>query len=221
MYIHQKVELAGISPGVGWLGDLAASPDKAEVERLKEQMRKLAVENKWRGVERSYQDWLKLNAAVDWEFYFPAVGAAKDLGCGTVRYLRLIRALGANPPSEVARLLAADKKEMELGWAHVDIRLRRKATGDLQAVEGLPFAADKSKAIARAQKELKEKGKFDDLLPAIPYTIDGHAVPLGPDFAISRGVSVVNIDQKGDGAFQFQSKPGRFNYLRTPDECPL
>jgi hypothetical protein len=224
MYIRQQIEPAGISLGLGWLGDLAASPDPNEARRLKEEMMNLAKGTQvrgpdWRGVERTYQDWFKLKPAEDWEVYYVAAQAAGQLGCGMVRYLRLMKALGANPSP--AQTLTSDKQNMELSWTHVDIRLRRNAKGDLQPAGGLPFAPDLSKAILRAQDELKASGKFGGLLPVRAYTIDGHAVSLGPEFAISRGVSVVNIDQKGDGSFQIQSKPGLYNYLRVSDECPL
>ena len=167
-------------------------------------------------VERTYQDWLKVKAGEDWVVYLPA-GVPQGAGLWHCTLPSVDQGAWRLPSLGRVHALTADKKEMELGWAHVDIRLRRKAKGDLRPVGGLPFAADKSKAIPRAQKELKEKGKFHDLLPANSYTIDGHNVSLGPDSAISR-VSVVNIDQKGDGSFQLQPKPGPWNYLRTSGE---
>jgi hypothetical protein len=218
MYIRQQIDPAGISLGLGWLGDLAKSPNGAEARRLKDEMTKPDVTSE--KVERTYQQWLKVRAGEDWVVYLLAAQAAGILGCGTVRYLRLMKALGAYPPPEKVQDITAEKKDMELGWAHVDIRLRRNAKGDLRPVGGLPFAGPGRNAILRAQKELKEKGKFHNLLPANSYTIDGHNVSLGPDSAISR-VSVVNIDQKGDGSFQLQPKPGPWNYLRTSDECQL
>jgi hypothetical protein len=232
MYIRQKIESTGIWPGVGWLGDLAESPSEAEARRLKDEMKKLALRVEaassgvstvpfWKGVERLYQQWSELKAEADWEVYQIAATAAERLGCGTVRYLRMMKALASGNLTPVAaKSITAEKDWLENHFAHVDIHLRRNAKGDLQA-EGQLLGAQAVNAFQRAQKELKEKGKFDDLLPAIPYTIDGQAVRLGPGFAISSGVSVVNIDQKGDSSFQLQSKPGRFNYLRTRDECPL
>jgi hypothetical protein len=162
-----------------------------------------------------------LKAEADWEVYKIAATAAERLGCGTVRYLRMMKALAAgNLTPEAAEWIKSDKQYLESHFAHVDIRLRRNAKGDLQAV-GRLLGAQAWNAFRRAHKELKAKGKLDDLLPAISYTIDGQAVPLGPSFAISSGVSVVNIDQKGDGSFQLQPKPGPFKYLRARDECPL
>ena len=217
MYIRQQIKPADISPSPGWLGDIAATP--AEAVRLKDEMEKLAVKNTWSGVERSYQDWLKLNVVADWEVYRLAAYAARALCCGTAYYLRLILALGANPPPDKVQEITDEKLSIERRWAHVDIRLRRKAKGDLQPVGGLPLDPSEARTIRRAQKELKEKGKFDDLLPAISYTIDGYPVSLGSGFAISSGVSVVNIDQKGDGSFQLKLKPGPWNYSRASDEC--
>ena len=219
MYIRQQIEPAGISMGLGWLEGLAASPDSAEARRLKEEMTKPNVTRE--KVERSYWRWLEVRSEEDSEVYYLAAKAAGDMGCGTVRYLRLMKALGANPSQEMAATLTSEKQDMELGWAYADIRLRRNAKGDLQPVGGLPFAGHGRNAIERAQKELKEKGRFHNLLPAIAYTIDGHAVSLGPEFAIFRGVSVVDIDQKGDGSFQLRPKPGPWNYLRARDECPI
>jgi hypothetical protein len=220
MYIRQQIDPTGISLGFGWLEDLAASSNETKAQMFKAQMQKLAITNTWRGVEREYRKWLEVRPGEDWEVYYLAAQAAGNLDCGTVRYLRLMKALGANPPPEKVQDITTEKQNMELGWAHVDIRLRRNAKGDLRPVGGLPFAGPGRDAILRAQKELKEKGKFHGLLPVLSYTIDGYKVPLGPESAISR-VSVVNIDQKGDGSFQLKSKPGAWNYARASDECPL
>ena len=220
MYIRQQIEPNEASLSLGWLEDLAASPNEAEALGFKEQMKKLAVTNTWKGVEREYRKWFEVRPGEDWEVYHLAAQAAGHLGCGTARYLRLMKALGANPPQEAAQVLTPEKQDMELRWTHVDIRLRRNAKCDLQPVGGLPFGGPGRSAILRAQNELKEKCKFHDLLPAVPYTIDGHNVSLGLDSAISR-VSVVNIDQKGDGSFQLKSKPGPWNHSRISGECPL
>jgi hypothetical protein len=229
MYIRQQIEPAGTSLGHGWLEGLAASSKEAEAQRLKEEMKGLAEKSLWAGVERTYQQWSKLKAAADYEVYDLAEHAASYLGCGIARYLRTIKALEASTapgthPAAFSRHTAA-KQFMERTYAHVDIRLSRSARGDLQTDGSLPRGlypgAYEMSTIKRAREELKATRKFDGLLPAVPYTIDGHTVPLGPGFAISSGVSVVNIDQKGDGSFQLQPKPGRWNYLRGSDECPL
>lgn len=101
-------------------------------------------------------------------------------------------------------------EDIELGWAHVDIRLRARPAGDLQPTGGLPFAPDRSSAILKAQKELKASGKFEGLLPAISYDIDGHNIPLKDDLSISR-VSLIRIRQKSDGSFQIRSQAGPWN----------
>ena len=215
MYIRQHVEPPGISLGLGWLGHFAASPNEAEARRLKEEIKKLAqgTENRspeWRGVERAYRRWFELRPGEDWEVYNLAAQAALQLGDGNARYLRLRRALDANPPPKDALDLRAAKEDMELGWAHVDIRLGARPAGDLQPTGGLPFAPDRSSAILKAQKELKASGKFEGLLPAISYHMDGHNIPLKEDLSISR-VSLVSIRQKSDGSFQIRSQAGPWN----------
>lgn len=217
MYIREEMNPSGISLGLGWLGRFAAASDAAEARRLKDEMMKpTATADK---IERTYRKWLDVRSEEDWEVYRLAAYAAGQLGCSTLRYLRFMKALGAKPPQAEAQQLTSEKQEMELNWTHVDIRLRRNAKGDLQV--DMPFGIPERRAIERAQKELKKNGKFQGLLPAIAYTIDDHAVPLGPDHTISRGVSVVNIDQRGDGSIQLQSKPGPFKYLQARDECQL
>ena len=215
MYIRQRVEPAGTSLGFGQPGHFAASPNEAEARRLKEEIKKLAqgTENRspeWRGVERNYQCWFKLRPGEDWEVYTLAAQAALQLGDGSARYLRLRRALDANPPPEMVSNLRTEMKDIELGWAHVDIRLHARPAADLQAAGGLPFAPDRRRAILKAQNELKASGKFEGLLPAISYDIDGHNIPLKEDLSISR-VSLVNIRQKSDGSFQIRSQAGPWN----------
>jgi hypothetical protein len=215
MYIRQHVEPAGISLGLGWLGDLAAAPDEAEARRWKDEMTKLAQGTKergpsWSGVERTYRKWFEVRPGEDWEVYSLAAQAAGQLGDGTARYLRLRRALAANPPPNAVRDLTSMKEDLEVNWAHVDIRFRGRATGELQPVGGLPFAGPEREAILRAQGELKASWKFQGLLPAISYLMDGHNIPLKDDLSISR-VSLVIIRQKSDGSFQLRSQAGPWN----------
>jgi hypothetical protein len=222
MYIRQQIEPVGISLSLGWLEDFAASSNEAEARRLKEEMMNLAQGSQVRGpewrVEHAYLSWFKLKPAEDWEVYNLAAQAALQLGDGSARYLRLSRALDANPPPQIVPDLRTQKESMDLGWAHVDILLRARSVGDLQPAGGIPFAPDSRNAILRAQDKLKASGKFQGLLPAISYDIDGHNIPLTEDLSISR-VSLVTIRQKGDGSFQIRSQTGPWN-LRESKRQP-
>jgi hypothetical protein len=213
MYVHQRIERPGASLGLGWLADFAASSDMAEARRLKDEMTNLARRPEgpeWRGIERAYRSWFELRPAEDWEVHNLAAQAAGQLGDGGARYRRLLRALAANPWPEGIPNLKSDKESMDSGWANVDIRLRGKATANLQPVGGLPIDPYLRSAIVRAGKELRESAKFQGFLPAVPYDLDGNAVALGPLLAISR-VSEVDIRQKGDGSFQVRARSGAWD----------
>jgi hypothetical protein len=215
MYVRDRIEDPRISWRLGRLAEVAASPSAAEVTRLKDEMRLRAAKNAWTGVERAYREWFALRPEEDWEVHALAAQAAGQLGDGGARYVRLRRALDASPPPQAVADLTASKDNLERGWTRVDIRLRARANGILQPTGGLPFAADQRSAIVRAQIDLKASGKFEGLLPAIPYSVDGHQIPLGDPATISR-VSLVSIRQTSDGSFRLRTHPGPWNPLVRP-----
>ena len=214
MYVYDQDRTRGASPGIGWLDAFGKSQKKtaqqsAEARRLEDEINKLDAKNHWSGVEKTYEDWLKVRDEKDstkWQIHQKAAHAAMMMGRAHWRYVRLWTALAllklAQGPSEERDKMNKELKVLGDKWAFVVIRLTRKSSDSLE-----PLSVDApeggSEAIKYAQEKLRTERKFGGLLPLGHYRLSGQLISLKEDRANSR-VWVSRFYQKNDGSFWMQ-----------------
>ena len=112
MYMYDQGRTNSVALGIGRLDAFGKSPKKtaqelAEAQRLEVEIAKLAANGVWSGVDRTYENWLKVRDETDptkWRIYQIAAHAAMMLGKAASRYFRLWTAVAllklAQGPSE-------------------------------------------------------------------------------------------------------------------------
>ncbi len=238
MYLYDQGQTSGVSLGIGRFDVFGKSPKKTESDldkaiRFEEEIKKLRdkainlwetergdATGFWNGVNRTYEEWLKVRNANDptkWRIYQIAADAAVHLGDAGTWYKRLWTALDLfkrdNGPLEKRELEARDLMNghiWRLGnyWVQVNIHLARGADRSLEP-KTLAATYGAIQAIALAKKKLTDEGKFSNLLPLGSFVLSGQQILLKDEWAWSR-VWTVNLNQKKDGSFNIQLDP------RTP-----
>ena len=205
-------------------------PDPAQAIRLEEQIRTRHAKAKrldqeaeekgvpaplglWNGVNSDYEAWLQVRDETDktkWPIHQMAAEAAMKRGDALSRYCRVVRALfllkRAGGPAEERTALEKDRKDLEENWARVDIHLRRRLQSDIiyPVPPGGISRGDGRAAFKWASERLRERGKFNGLLPLAMwgrFSIDGQEISLEPDCALSLAL-VARLIQKRDGTFE-------------------
>ena len=219
MYVYDQDRTSGVSTGIGRLDAFGKSQKKtaqesAEAKRLEDEMTKLAAKDVWSGVDRTYEDWLKVRDETDptkWRIYQTAAKAAMKLGNAGTRYKRLWTALAllklAQGPLEERDLMNGQVKRLGNYWAHVDIRLTRGSERSL-VPKSIAATDGAIEAIALAKKKLVDEGKLNMLLPLGDFILSGQQILLKDEWAWSR-VWAVFLNQKKDGSFSIQLYPRR------------
>ncbi len=185
--------------GVGDVERLYRSPEespetkRAEVQRLAEEMEKLAAKNAWDGVDRTYRylvdtlgDAAFALATDPAELHFLGAQAARNLG-DIRRYKSLVQRaktalLAAGRPVDDAQLqmMETELTAIDQAYGAVSIAPRSKRSADAKKGEtvgpelvpaAMPFAGDQRESIERARTQILETGSFSGLLPAGDYTL--------------------------------------------------
>lgn len=217
MYLYDQDRTSGVSLGIGRLGDFGNSskktkPDPAKAIQLEGEINNLYAKARWSGVERNYEDWLKVRDENDpskWSIHKKAAHAAMMLGKAHSRYTRLWTARSllnlAQGASEERDLMNGQIKRLGDYWAHVGIHLTRGSDRSL-VPKSIAATDGVSQAIALAKKELADEGKFNNFLPLGDFIISGQQIRLKDEWAWSR-VWAVHLYQKKDGSFSIQLYP--------------
>ena len=219
MYIYDQGRTSNVAVGIGQLDVFGKSQKKtaqesAEAKRLEDEIAKLDAKKHWSGVERTYEDWLKVRDETDntkWPIHQKAARAAMMLGKAGTRYKRLWTALAllklAQGPSEEREKM---KKELILlgeKWLPVRIHLTRKSSASLE-YGAYDRPEGEIEAIKLAQEKLRTERTFDGLLPIGDYVISGQREFLASNHAWSR-MWAIHYYQKNDGSFRKQFYPRR------------
>jgi hypothetical protein len=222
MYVYDQERTSGVS-GIGWLDAFGKSQKKkaeesAEAKRLEDEIVKLDAKSTkagWSGVDRTYEEWLKVrdeNDNTKWTIHQKAAHAAKMLGKAGTRYKRLWTALAllklAQGPSEERNKIREELKVLGDKWVHVGIQLTRKSSASLE-YNASDRPVEEIEAIELAQKKLRTERMFNGLLPLGIYVISGQRVELFSSDSWSR-VWAIHHYQKDDGTFR------RLKYPRKP-----
>lgn len=172
-----------------WVGSAVAEAKKdkdAELERLSQDMERLAKRNAWTGVVRKYREALELDVPILPWLHMLAFEAARNQGEMTQARQALVRAAQAEV-SDPKQVEARDQAREQLAgldavYGLVQIEVSAKRIPALVRPE-MPFAMDQRKAIEVAQALLAEERAFQGILPLGRYMVDGvfFEVVAGPE----------------------------------------
>ena len=168
-----------------------AADGSGEARQLTEQLVAYVEKGAWAAADRTYRKLEVLNGiTLTSDDYFMGAESARSLGdmlpCRERLLVVFRRALEEQVTvDERARAWLA---ELQTEYGHVAVQ--SKGIGTLEAVEQ-PFQPDRRAAIAFAQKQLAETGRFDGLLPAGSYTWGKS------DFTVVAGTDPVKVKLKG------------------------
>jgi hypothetical protein len=213
MYLYDQDRTSGVSLGIGRLDAFGKSSKKKTAQeltesiRLEEEINKLAARAVWSGVDRTYEEWLKVRDANDptkWPIYQIAAHAAMMLGKAASWYFRLWTAITllklAQGPSEEHDKMKEKMKLLGENWAHVYIRLTRGSEASVVPSAGNWSWEGGKEAIKLAEEKLGKERLYNGLLPLGLYTISGQPISLGINQTWSL-VWTVSFTQKMNGSF--------------------
>jgi hypothetical protein len=204
MYIYDQGRISGAPLGIGQLDALGKSNKNSAIQ-LEDEIAKLDAKKHWSGVDRTYEEWLKVGDE-KWAIHQKAARAAMMLGKADTRYKRLWTAHAfikdaEGPSGERDKM----KKELILlgdKWLHVVIHLTRKSSASLeQPGGGYDRPEGENEAIKLAQEKLRIDRTFDGLLPIGDYVISGQRQFLASNHSWSR-VWAIHYYQTKDGFFE-------------------
>ncbi|MGF1626336.1 MAG: DUF4157 domain-containing protein [Alphaproteobacteria bacterium] len=189
----------GSQPGTIFRSKDDAAATAAEVQRLSEEMSKLAAKNAWTGVTRAYEAIEALGPDAFVQAQNPAdlhrlaAEAARNAG-DTRRYMSLLQRAGAVLAGATGEQADAQRDVIDQalaglksGYGTVRIAPRSEPKSKKQAAaltgpalvrELMPFAADERKSIEVAAARLQETGYFSGMMPAGAYLLDGQAITV-------------------------------------------
>ncbi len=159
--------------------------DRAEVDRLLNEMRALASRGAWDGVDRAYRSLVVAsgNAAAPVEAHVLGAHAAQSAGSMNDTWDRLQHAAAIAPTTETAEWLA----RIFANYGEVDLRAAGTWRG-LILLESLDpvFAPDATQTLEAARADLLDVRAYQGLLPLGRYRLGGQAFDIvgGPRVAV-------------------------------------
>jgi hypothetical protein len=173
--------------GLALLGSGRAAADEvndAEHDRIADEMEKLAQRQIWSGVERKYEDLVKLNCKLTEEDYLHGAYAARELGDVMAAYARLKAAAKINGTKEIVDWLW----DIDNNYGQVELVSVPARSAVLDGGE-LPFDPNKRKAVEAAIKSSKIDGIFVGMLPKGEYSFAGQRFTVEPGISVRIEVS--------------------------------
>ena len=156
----------------------------AERDRLCGEMRRLGKRGVWAGVERKYNQLLKMGIPLDSVHHLTAAYAARDAGDLTEVYLRLQRAAADEGTQEIVDWLY----DIDHNYGRVTLVADRKGTAKLVAVD-MPLDPNQRKAVQGAIEVARQTGRFEGLLPRGRYEFATQAFKVEPGVGVLVEVS--------------------------------
>lgn len=148
---------------------------KAEAKRLSDELEKLVRRQAWAGAARTYAELEALGLPLGVDELYAGALTARQLGEMALVYERLLAAAKLDGRREIVEWLWA----IDTGYGRVTI------TGDPEAPptlspESPPILPEPRACVETAQRHLAETGRFDGLLPAGVYRVNGALVEVTP-----------------------------------------
>jgi hypothetical protein len=162
----------------------SSAEDKAEAERIADEILKLARRRVWAGVERKYRQLTALEQDVSATVHLTAAYSARESGNLLLVYERLMRAAQVKASREVVDWLW----DLDHNYGRVELVADRRRSEHLEA-ESLPLDPNRRKVIETAIAICKDKGSFTGLLPRNTYVFGGQKFSVEPGISVRVEVS--------------------------------
>lgn len=151
---------------------------KAEAKRLSDELEKLVRRQAWAGAARTYGELEALGLPLGVDELYAGALTARQLGEMALVYERLLAAAKLDGRREIVDWLWA----IDTGYGPVTLAGDPEAPPTLSA-DTPPMLPEQRACVETAQRHLAETGRFDGLLPAGTYRVNGVPVEVIPGAA--------------------------------------
>ena len=158
--------------------------NKAEHERLSDELERLASRQVWPGVERKFQELEGLEVELTTDDYLYGAYAARELGDVGAAYERLQAAAREGGSKEIVDWLW----DIDHNYGHVELLMVPTRPAELTANE-MPFDPNQRKAVEAAIRSTKADGIFVGMLPRGSYDFAGQPFTVDPGVSVRIEVS--------------------------------
>jgi hypothetical protein len=148
---------------------------KAEAKRLSDELEKLVRRQAWAGAARTYTELEALGLPLGVDDLYAGALTARQLGEMALVYERLLAASKLDGRREIVEWLWA----IDTGYGRVTVAGDPAAPPTLSA-ETPPLLPEQRACLETAQRHLTETGRFDGLLPAGGYRVNGVLIEVIP-----------------------------------------
>ena len=163
----------------------ATNEAQAELVRIQTELERLTNRNAWKGVERAYQDLLKLDVPLRPADHLAGEQAARIRGDINAAYERLAAAVeGVETVGEDTDPAISDafvrKESIENRYGRVEIEVKAGRIPALVRFEW-PFPREERVCIELGRTELAKNRNYSGFLPIGKYMVDGHFFEVKAD----------------------------------------
>lgn len=177
--------LAGLSPSDATAQTAGAeraplTPEqRAEAERLSDDLEKLAKRQVWSGVEKKYKELVATGAAVELQDHLYGAYAARELGDVESAYERLQAAAHQGGSKEIVDWLW----DIDHNYGTVSLSMVPPRSCEL-GVSEMPLDPNQRKAVEAAMRAAHSDCKYEGMLPRGDYQFAGMEFKVEPGFAV-------------------------------------
>ena len=157
---------------------------QAEHERLTDEMESLVQRQIWSGVERKYQEMVKLNIELNAVDHLHGAYAAREFGDMAGVYDRLKKAAELDSSKEIVDWLW----EIDSNYGQVELLTVPNRTAAL-STEEMPFDTCQRKSVEIAIEAAEQHGHFTGLIPKGTYNFAGQPFMIEPGLSVRIEVS--------------------------------
>ncbi|MCK6524440.1 hypothetical protein L6R49_23795 [Myxococcota bacterium] len=148
---------------------------KAEAKRLSDELEKLVRRQAWAGAARTYAELEALGLPLGVDELYAGALTARQLGEMGLVYERLLAAAKLDGRREIVDWLWA----IDTGYGRVTVIGDPSAPPTLTA-DAPPLLPEQRACIETAQRHLAESARFEGLLPAGTYRVNGAPIEVTP-----------------------------------------
>lgn len=174
LLLFAQLVFAADSPGGAGDGVSVAVPNRAEYQRLSEEIEKLVAKNAWAGVEKAYLALVETGVQPSFTDHVSGAHSSRALGDVLGTRTRLVSANAQKEDRAILDWLFEIDSNYNRVFLASDPTSRK-----LEPVE-MPFDPNQKRAVEFAQAEIDVTGLFDGYLPAGEYQFGDMTIKVEP-----------------------------------------
>jgi len=165
--------------------------DRAEFQRLTQEIEKLAQRNAWAGVQRNFDQLVAIGLEPSFETWVHGAHAARATGDATASRERLVAANEVREDKEILDWLW----QIDSKYGHVFLACDLGKNPAVLSSVALPFDPNQQRAVEFAQAQVTESCLLDGLLPEGSYTFE--VGDRTSEIRVVPRVQTVRVDLRG------------------------